>query len=88
MDANKLKTTLTQLHGELAQSGKLDPELKQLLETLDQDIQQALQKGATQGDESEFTDRAREIESRFAAEHPYLSAGLQELMEILGKMGI
>ncbi|WP_374318293.1 DUF4404 family protein [Aquabacterium sp.] len=88
MDVTKLKTTLAQLHGELASSGKLDPELKTLLETLDKDIHETLQSGAKGEGESELTDRAREIESRFASEHPYLSAGLQELMEILGKMGI
>ncbi len=89
MDTTNLKTTLSQLHRELASGGKLDPELQQLIQTLDQDIQATLAKSAPPAEaESTLSDRAQAIDARFSAEHPYLSSTLRDLMDTLGKMGI
>ena len=90
MDTKKLKATLLQLQAELESGGKLDPELQQLLKTLDQDIQMALanNEAAAEPEEATLSDRAQAIEARFSAEHPYLSTTLRDLMDTLGKMGI
>ncbi|MES2088918.1 MAG: DUF4404 family protein [Pseudomonadota bacterium] len=89
MDTNNLKATLLQLHRDLESGGKLDPELQQLLKTLDQDIQATLAKSdAAAGMEATLSERAQVIDARFSTEHPYLSSTLRDLMDTLGKMGI
>lgn len=90
MDNQKIKQTLQQLHADLEAGGRPDPELRTLLQTLAQDIHQALDsdKPAPQGDDDTLEDRAREISAKFAAQHPYLEATLRDLMDGLGKIGI
>lgn len=89
MDTQKIKQTLQQLHAQLEAGDRPDPELRALLQTLAQDIHQALDtdKPATEEDDT-LEDRAREISAKFAAQHPYLEATLRDLMDGLGKIGI
>lgn len=90
MDNAKLKETLQQLHAELEAGGKPDPELKAILQTLAQDIHQALDKTEPSGAAATDTleDRARAVTAEFAAKHPYLESTLRDLMDGLGKIGI
>ncbi|MDE2402104.1 MAG: DUF4404 family protein [Burkholderiales bacterium] len=97
MDTNTLKATLAQLHSELASGAPLDPELQQLLKTLDQDIHSALARSELSkesADESQddaltaLNDSVQAIEARFSSEYPTLSTALRNVMDALGKMGI
>jgi|SRR5690606_30949423 len=104
MDRSELKNALTHLQGELtsqASQAPLDPELKQLLGTLDLDIQAVLARGAEDRalgeadlprdetlDLNNLNAQAQAIEVRFSAEYPRLSTLLRDLMDKLGKMGI
>ena len=84
-----LKQTISKLHQGLTATGNVDPELKAMLETLDQDIHLVLRK-ETQPDsgDSLLEDRARLLAAKFAAEHPTLEPMLREIADMLGKMGI
>ncbi len=89
MDTNKLKAAMAQLQRELESGGKLDPELQQLLKSLDRDIQAALAANEPEDDlVSSLNERTQAIDARFSAEHPYLSTTLRDVMDTLGKMGI
>lgn len=91
MDKQELASLLKKLQTELESGQPVDAQLKQQLQTLDQDIQKVLAQGSPlTGEASEATleDRAQEIEARFATEHPYLASTLRDVMDTLGKMGI
>ena len=89
MTADNLKESLKQLHANLETAGSVDPELKQLLQLLERDIQQLLSREA-QGaaDVSGLADRAQAISAQFAAEHPHVEPVLRDLGNILASMGI
>ena len=89
MTAENLKESLKQLHANLEATGRVDPELKQLLQVLDKDIQQLLGKEAQDAtDASGLADRAQAISAKFAAEHPHVEPVLRDLGNILSSMGI
>lgn len=92
MDNTQLNDLLSKLKTELAAHPSLDATLRSSLEALDQDIRRALTAPAgeaqSDGDEAPLSERAQEIEARFAAEHPVLVNTLRDVMDSLGKMGI
>lgn len=89
MDTQQIKQTLKQLHADLEAGGRPDPELRAILQTLAQDINQALDQTPPQSEDSDSLQaRAREVSAKFAAEHPYLESTLRDLMDGLGKIGI
>jgi septal ring factor EnvC (AmiA/AmiB activator) len=103
-DTSNLKSHLKSLHANLAQTGDVDEELKDLLRQLDGDIRQLLdrraeepallvdQQGQIQPVEASATfglaERSQELTARFAAEHPRLEPALRELGRMLSNMGI
>lgn len=93
MDSN-LKASLKTLHSELASTpGPVDEELQDLLQQLDGDIRQLLERRMEQeGGEDTTTyglaERTQEISAKFAVKHPTLEPALRELGRILGNMGI
>lgn len=91
MDKQELASLLKKLQTELESGQPVDAQLKQQLQALNQDIQKVLAQGSPltgEASESTLEERAQEIESRFAAEHPYLASTLRDVMDTLGKMGI
>ncbi len=89
MSADNLKESLKQLHANLETAGPVDPELKQLLQVLESDIQQLLCKeGEDTSEASGLADRAQAISAKFAAEHPHVEPVLRDLGNILSSMGI
>jgi arsenate reductase-like glutaredoxin family protein len=91
MDTN-LKASLKNLHANLASTGPVDEELRDLLQQLDGDIKQLLEERADpeQGESTTFglAERTQEISAKFAAQHPQLEPALRELGNILSSMGI
>lgn len=89
MTTNNLKQTLIKLHANLEATENLDPELKEILEVLDKDIQILLDKDETDSSiTNELVDRSQAISAKFAAQHPQLEPVLRELGQILHRMGI
>ena len=86
MTIDNLKNTLKDLQARLDSAGAMDGELKGLLQTLDQDIQDLLARQA--GEEPSLSAKAQELSAKFAAQHPQLEALLRELATILENMGI
>jgi len=86
MAQENLRELLAQLHTRLGDARSLDPESRQLLAALSQDIERAL------GRASEETAPARNsLESvavKLEAEHPGLASVVKELIDALGKAGI
>jgi ABC-type transporter Mla subunit MlaD len=91
MTTDQLKNVLKDLHRQLESAGAVDGELKSLLQVLDRDIEQLLNKRddapATDADAG-LTGRAQELSARFAAQHPQLETALRELAQTLERMGI
>ena len=80
MGTERLKTLLSELHQELHEIGEMDPETRKILTELGEDIDSVTSAGAAE--------RARELETRFAAEHPVLERLAREIADTLAKMGI
>jgi hypothetical protein len=80
MGEERLKSLLAELHEELHQVGEIDPDTRKVLSELNADIEEVASVSAAE--------RARELESRFAAEHPVLERIAREMADLLTKMGI
>jgi predicted NBD/HSP70 family sugar kinase len=80
---NRLTELLAELNKELHEGRELDVETRQLLAALNEDI-----KRLTGSAEESPVIRARELESRFAANHPVAERIARELADVLAKMGI
>jgi uncharacterized protein YmfQ (DUF2313 family) len=95
-NASNLKQHLKALHADLASTGEVDAELKDLLRQLDGDIKTLLERrlhedtGLNEPDTTTYglAERSQEITARFAAKHPRLEPALRELGNILANMGI
>lgn len=84
-----LKESISKLHQSMKAIDNVDPELKDMLETLDRDIHLVLRKEEKpDSDDSILAERARLLHAKFAAEHPTLEPMLREIADMLGKMGI
>lgn len=80
MGQERLKALLAELHEELHQVGEIDPDTRKILAELGEDLEEAASVGAAE--------RARKLESRFAAEYPVLERITREIADTLSKMGI
>ncbi len=95
-NASNLKQHLKTLHADLASTGEVDAELKDLLHQLDGDIKALLERRLQEDAGLEAPDtvtyglaeRSQEITAKFAAKHPRLEPALRELGTMLANMGI
>jgi hypothetical protein len=83
MSSEQLSQLLAKLNKELHRHGEIDPETRELLSKLNEDIERL-----TGSDDESALDRAKELESRFAASHPIAERIARELADVLAKMGI
>lgn len=83
MSKKRINALLTELNRELQAADDVDPETQELLTRLNEDVERLT--GDTQ---SSAIDRAKHLESRFAADHPVAERIARELADILAKMGI
>jgi hypothetical protein len=94
--AAQLQDRLKTLHTDIANTGEVDPELKDLLHRLDGDIKTLLDRRLAEGSiaaEPESTtfglaERSQELSAKFAVKHPHLEPALRELGNMLSSMGI
>lgn len=83
MSSKRLTELLAELNRELKDHHELDDDTRELLGRLNEDIDRLA------GGEAESPlGRARQLESRFAAEHPVAERIVRELADVLAKMGI
>jgi len=83
VSSSRLTELLAELNRELKDQQELDDETRELLAKLNDDIERLA------GEEAETpVDRAKQLESRFAAEHPVAERIVRELADVLAKMGI
>ena len=87
MQTEQLKQTLDSLHQALAGEANVDPELRKLLATLDDDIHHLLDQ-ETADETSPAMDTAEALAARFAVEHPRVEALIREVVAALAKMGV
>ena len=83
MSSERMRELLAELNKELHETGEVDPETRALLLELNEEIDRVA------GDYSDSAlDRAKKLESRFAANHPVAERLARELADIIGKMGV
>jgi hypothetical protein len=85
MTDERIKRLLAELH-EALPGADLDAETRKLVKLLDADIHALSEPSAEEV--SPIVEQARELETRFAAEHPTLQNFLRELIDTLTKMGV
>lgn len=91
MKKEMLKSLLKQLHDGLNSAEAVDGELKGLLLTLNQDIENLLANTEETPDDpiyAALNDRSQAIYAKFAVKHPKLEPALRELGSMLEKMGV
>lgn len=81
MSGERIRELLAELNRELRNTEDIDAETRELLQQLNDDID------AVAGP-SPAVERARSLESRFAADHPVAARVAREIADLLTKMGI
>lgn len=83
MSKERLSELLTELGAELHDAGDVDTETRELLSALHDDIDRLT------GEAHHTTvERAKHLESQFAAKHPVAERIAREFADLLAKMGI
>jgi hypothetical protein len=75
--SERTQQLIAELNKELGASESFDPETRELLRRLNEDV-----------DPSSALDRAKRLRSQFAANHPVAERIARELVDLLGKMGV
>jgi ABC-type transporter Mla subunit MlaD len=86
MKKGKIRETLTRLREELQHAEGIDADSRRKMEELHRDLEQL--NDADDPDVDSLLDRARELETRFAADHPTLERIVRDLADTIAKMGI
>jgi len=90
MPQEDLKQSLRSLQDELAKSPSVDPELRALLASLAEEIDDVLHPAApprSQGEES-LTERTSSVRQQFEEDHPQLAAIIGRIADGLSQLGI
>jgi hypothetical protein len=91
MSTEELNELLRRLHAELARADSLDPESRKLLGMVISEVRMigAGEADSTGAGPSEATPHGLEaLAVRFEADHPSMAAGLRQIADLLGKVGI
>jgi len=83
-----LKSTLVELHRELEQVDRVDPELQQLLQQLDRDIRQLTEPDASVSAHGNYAEQLAAYEAEFSIEYPQLAGVFRSLLQTLHSIGI
>jgi len=81
-----IRKFLAQLSKELQRGEDVDIEARQILDDLHKDVNRIEASGDVQIEP--ILDRIKELESRFASNHPVLERTARELADAIAKMGI
>jgi hypothetical protein len=89
MPKDQIRQSLKALHEELASVDHLDAELNDLLRAVDSDIHSLLEEPTPSSDQtSQLMLRLEALGADFAARHPTTERLFQELIAMLGRLGI
>ncbi|MDJ0814516.1 MAG: DUF4404 family protein [Woeseiaceae bacterium] len=83
MSKERLRELLAELSTELSEASDIDADTRELLGQLHDDIDRI-----TGEEPSSAVERAKSLESRFAANHPVAERIAREFADVLAKMGI
>ena len=83
MSKERLRELLGELSAELNEASDVDDDTRELLSQLHDDIDRL-----TGEEHGSAVDRAKNLESRFAANHPVAERIAREFADLLAKMGI
>jgi hypothetical protein len=86
MKKRDIQEILARLSRELQRAEDVDIDARRKMQELHRDIDELDSAGGTEF--GSLSDRARELETRFAADHPTLERIARELADAIGKMGI
>ena len=85
---SELQHTLRNLHEELRQAQRLDPEDRALLETLLGDIQRVLEPATESAAAERPGDALEGAAVRLEAGHPGIASAIRAVLDAIGKAGI
>jgi chorismate mutase len=87
MSNNEIKDLLGKLRDEIGKT-KLDDETLSLVRDLDADIDDLLDPAGDRAERDSVLEKARELETNFATEHPTIERFMREFIDVLVRMGI
>jgi hypothetical protein len=87
MNNREIKELLGKLRDEI-QHTKLDDETLSLVRDLDADIDDLLDPEGDRAETDSVLEKARELETNFATDHPTIERFLREVIDVLVRMGI
>jgi len=89
MEKQQLQEALTKLHGELSEQQQLDDSTRQLLRKFADDIDRLLDDNeSATGDVDSPSEQVQDLVLKFEADHPKLTAALNQIASALANMGI
>ena len=88
MATNKLDQLLEKVHAEIEKTEQADERGRELLQDLENDIRDLLDRSESVGSDTPVVQRLRDAISHFEVTHPTLTAMLSELSTILSNAGI
>ena len=87
MSNKEIRELLARLQDEI-QKTKLDDDTLSLVKELDSDIDDLLDPEGDRVETDSVVEKARELETNFAAEHPTIERFMREVIDVLVRMGI
>ena len=90
MDRNSLRDLVSQLHAEMSEALRADPQSRESLSDMMQDINRLIDKPADPSSlaQASLPDRLERVAVQFEANHPTLAASARRLVDLLGEVGI
>jgi hypothetical protein len=90
MDKKSLSDLVAQLHAEMADALRADPESRESLSDMMRDINRLIDSPAESAavPPGSLPDRLERIAVQFEADHPTLAASARRLVDLLGEVGI
>ena len=87
MSNREIKELLGKLRDEI-QNTKLDDDTLSLVRDLDADIDDLLDPEGDRAETESVLEKARELETNFATDHPTIERFMREVIDVLVRMGI
>lgn len=87
MSNREIKELLSRLRDEIRKT-ELDDDTLSLVRDLDADIDDLLDPEGDRAETDSVVEKARELESNFATEHPNIERFMREVIDVLVRMGI
>jgi hypothetical protein len=87
MSNREIKELLSKLRDEIRKT-ELDDDTLSLVRDLDADIDDLLDPEGDRAETDSVVEKARELESNFATEHPNIERFMREVIDVLVRMGI